>query len=502
MGRLPFDASRVNKPEDGPPARREQKRFGEFDGTRPLTITQTCEIIKRALADRVPSRIRVVGEISNFSDRNHWYLSLKDEKSVISCVMWAAAAKKCDFRPESGQQVVATGRVDFYGPQGRVQLYIDKLEPVGQGALEIKFRQLCEELKKQGYFDETHKIPMPGFPEHLAIITSANGAAFHDVARTARGQWPGVKLSLIDARVQGDGAAAEIARAIQAIDRCAERFSIDAIILTRGGGSLEDLWAFNERPVADAVFQCELPIACAIGHETDTTVAELVADMRYSTPTQAGARLVADIAAEHQHIGQLDQRLSLSVKRSIEQARAKLDGLANRPMFKNPGAALEQYHQTLDAQRRRLEAAMRRLVDGHRLRLNRCQQQIARIEPAGRVRLTRQRLQSSAHAMTVGIQRQIELQTMRLKGLERELRAIGPHHVLERGYTYTMNESGELIRAAEQVAPGQKMVTHLVEGKIESEVVQAGKAPRKRPPGKKKSSRKKNPKDDGPSLFD
>ncbi|MHC4994472.1 MAG: exodeoxyribonuclease VII large subunit, partial [Planctomycetota bacterium] len=356
MGRLPFDASRVDKPDTGGPARREQKRFGEFDGTRPLSITQTCEIIKRALADRVPSKIRVVGEISNFSDRNHWYLSLKDEKNVLGCVMWSAAAKKCDFRPEQGQQVVATGRIDFYGPQGRVQLYIDKLEPVGQGALEIQFRQMCEELKKLGYFDEAHKIPMPDFPEHLAIITSASGAAFHDVARTARGQWPGVKLSLIDARVQGEGAAADIARAIGAIDQCADRFGIDAIILTRGGGSLEDLWAFNERPVADAVFNCQLPIAAAVGHETDTTIAELVADMRYSTPTQAGARLVADIEVEHQHLSQLHQRLDHSVKRGVEQARTRLESLANRPMFKNPGAALEQYHQTLDAQRRHLTA--------------------------------------------------------------------------------------------------------------------------------------------------
>src|SRR5690606_26173107 len=220
----------------------------------------------------------------NFSDRAHWFFSLKDERATIRCVCFASSARQVECPVRDGMQVVCTGRVDFYDAQGHVQLYVDRIEPVGQGALELRLRQLMEELRELGYFDEAAKKPLPVLPRRVAVVTSRSAAALQDVIDTARRRWAGCRLYLYDVRVQGAAAAPEIARAIDALGRQHKRLRLDAIIVSRGGGSIEDLWAFNERIVAEAIHRCPLPIVAAIGHETDTTVAELVADLRCSTP--------------------------------------------------------------------------------------------------------------------------------------------------------------------------------------------------------------------------
>jgi len=242
MSRLPFDPDRLPPADAGKSARRESARYGALKTDRPLTVSQTADLIKRVLADRTPSPVRVIGEISNFSERQHWYLSLRDDANVLNCVMWASAARKCDFSPRDGQEVIAAGRLDYYGPQGRLQLYIDGLEPVGQGALEQRFRELCDEFRQLGFFDEDAKQPLPPFPQRIAVVTSESGAALQDVIRTTKQRWAGCQLLLADVRVQGEGAADQIARTVRALSAQREALSIDAIILTRGGGSIEDLW--------------------------------------------------------------------------------------------------------------------------------------------------------------------------------------------------------------------------------------------------------------------
>ena len=255
--------------------------------------------------------MRVVGEVSNLSDRTHWFFSLKDEGAAMRCVCFASNAKRVGFPMRDGMQVVVTGRVDFYDAQGSVQLYVDRIEPVGQGALELKLRQMIEELKGLGYFDLEHKQPLPTMPTRIAVVTSRSAAALQDVINTVNQRWAGCRLYLYDVRVQGEQAAGEIAEAIKRISKHGKKLGIDAVILTRGGGSIEDLWAFNERVVADAVYACGLPIVAAIGHETDTTVAELVADVRCATPTQAAMTLVPEREALHHQVHQLGQRLGL-----------------------------------------------------------------------------------------------------------------------------------------------------------------------------------------------
>lgn len=469
---MPFDPGRVPEPEVGVPARRERKRFGEFEAGRPLTVTQVCELVKRVIADRAPSPLRVVGEVSNFSERGHWYLSLKDEQgSILHCVVWATAAKKCAFTPERGQQVVASGKLDYYGPQGKLQLYVDELQPVGQGALELKFRQLCDELRGLGYFEESRKRAMPVFPEHIAIVTSANGAALHDVINTARQRWAGVRLSVVDVKVQGEDAAEQIARAVDALSKGYTALGIDAVILTRGGGSMEDLWAFNERSVADAVFRCEVPIAVGVGHETDTCIAELVADLRCSTPTQAAARLVCDAESERHHVEQLSDRLGGALRRMAERMRVRLDHLAAHPVFRRPAERFTPLRTELDHLLHRLAAGNQQRVMRARRSLDAAHHAVAGIEPRARLRLARREVEASDAALRAAVMRGVAKRQGAVEAVGRQLVAVGPQSVLQRGYSYTTDAEGRLVRSTSQVKPGQRLVTNLSDGRVESDVV-------------------------------
>jgi len=261
---------------------------------QPLTITQLAASIESAIKDSFPKKIRVIAEISSVTNRTHYYFTLKDQSATISAVLFASAAKRCRTLPAHGQKVIATGKLDYYAPTGRLSLIIDKLEPAGQGDLEQRYKALCQDLRARGWFDPATKQPLPIFPRSIAIITSATGAALQDVLDTAKKRCPAVSILIVDARVQGDQAKSQIANALNQISKQHKQLGIDAVILTRGGGSLEDLWAFNEPIVAKAIHNCPVPIVAAIGHETDTTIAELVADERAATPTQAAMKLEED----------------------------------------------------------------------------------------------------------------------------------------------------------------------------------------------------------------
>lgn len=468
MARLPFNFSALPDQDPGPPALRERDESKGSPG--PLTVTQAAALIKGVLAERAPSPIRIVGEVSNFTDRNHWYFSLKDEGASLPCVMWAATARKSLFTPEHGQQVVVSGRLDFYGPQGKLQVYVESMEPVGRGPLEVRYRQLCEELRKAGYFDEARKRAMPVFARHIAVVTSATGAALQDVIRTARQRWAGVKLSHFDVRVQGPGAAEEIARAVGLLSEQHERLGIEVIVLTRGGGSLEDLWAFNERVVADAVFRSRVPVAVGVGHETDTTIAELVADLRCSTPTQVAARIVPDAAAESQHLEQMEHRLTHGLLRLGEHARTRLDALARHPIFRRPTDRFRELRREVERVELGLSAsikgrvvALSALLDSHR-------HSMACIEPVTRLRAARQQVAEGERRLVSSLAHRMQARGERLAALERQLEAVGPTSVLNRGYTYTTDPSGRLLKTAAAAREAGSLVTRFVDGEVGSRV--------------------------------
>ncbi len=437
--------------------------------------------IKAAVNTHLPAKVRVVGEVSNLSDRNHWFFSLKDGEAVIRCVMFASAARAVRFKARDGVEVVATGRVDVYPAQGSVQLYVDKLEPVGVGELELRLRELINELRGEGYFDDEHKRPLPAMPTRIAVVTSRSAAALQDVIDTAARRWGGCELVLVDVRVQGEQAAPQIAGAINQLSEHGGSLGIDAIILTRGGGSIEDLWAFNERVVADAVWDCTLPIVAAIGHETDVTVAELVADHRCATPTQAAMTLVPDRAVLEQQVAQSADRLTHALKRRAEHGRQRLRAAERHPAMSRPERLVTQARQRLGGLASRLDRALPAFTAAYLPRLD-----------------------TLARALPQAVTRRIARDTETLDALQRELDAIGPTSVLARGYTYTLGPDGGLLRSAEAASAAGRLTTVFPDGRVDSGV--QGASPAAQPiapapaPAPRRRRRRKPPL--GPGLFD
>lgn len=493
MERLPFDPKKVPSPPKSKekPARRDRKRLSNVADARQMTVSQLAEVIKSTLEQKIPSPLRVVGEVSNLSDRGHWYFSLKDDRAVIGCVAWSSSAKKFGFTPSDGDEVVATGHVSHYEPQGRTQLYVSKLEPVGAGALEIAFRKMCAELRNKGYFDPAHKIPLPVFPRKIAVITSRDGAAVQDVIATARQRCPAVSLAICDVRVQGDGAAAEVANAIRWVDANRHRLGVDAILVTRGGGSIEDLWAFNERIVADAAYDCELPIVAAIGHESDTTVIELVADVRAATPTQAAMRLVPSREELNRQLAHQRDRLTVVTRRRVEHGRHRLEGAARHETFRRPELIVQRARERLTGSARHLQAAVRQVYSAVHLKLEQLAGRLALIGPqaivwkqheklavledrlrnAARHRIDqRPRITQLQRSLRAAHRHVVRSARLRADSIEQRLVAVDPLRVLERGFSVTQRQDGSVVRSAGDVTGGDRVVTRVVDGAFASVV--------------------------------
>ncbi len=458
------------KPEPGTRARREQARYGSIVEAQQLTVSQLSRLIDETLKDRLPSPLRVIGEISGFRDRTHWYFDLKDADAVLSCVAFANVARGAGFVPENGMEVVITGRVEHYGKQGKTQIYAQKIEPIGAGALELAFRRLCEELRQAGYFDPSRKRALPTFPRRVAVLTSKSGAALQDVLDTMRKRSPAVGVALVDVRVQGDQAAGEIATALRALSAQHERFGIDAIILTRGGGSMEDLWAFNERLVADAVYECSIPIVAAIGHETDTTIAELVADERAATPTQAAMRLTPDREALIEQVSQLSRRLGRSLTTHLRHERQRLLAAARHPAFADPKGRITQAQRELRQLALNLAGALRTNAGAAGLRLHRAEQRLLAQRPQRVIEQWRQQLEQDQARLALALKHGLTGKREHLHSLERQLEIAGPLSVFRRGYSCTLDEAGDLVRSIEQVQPGERLTTRVADGEIASTV--------------------------------
>lgn len=458
-------------PEPDPPlARRERAMAAHLGEARPLTVSQVSEIITRTLEDRIPSPLRVIGEVSNLSTRHHWYFSLKDDKAVLSCVAWASNAKRLAMTPRDGQEVVATGQVGHYAPQGRTQFYVTDLRPVGEGALEARFKALCEELRRLGYFDDARKRPLPAYPGRIAVVTSKTGAALQDVIATAAQRWPAVGLLVFDVRVQGEGAAEEVARTIRRINRERLTLGVEAILVTRGGGSIEDLWTFNERLVADAILESTLPVVAAIGHESDVTIAELVADLRAATPTQAVMRLIPAARELAKQIDHVEHRLRSMLIRRLEREQERLNLLARSDIVRGPQAALERLVERLDRQHEGLRLAQRQAITQRRINLERLTRRLLRLRPADVTARQRERLSVIHTRLREGLIHRLALARRALEGREQTLQAFEVHGVLRRGFSYTTTPRGGLIRSIGDVQSGDVMLTHLSDGVVRSVV--------------------------------
>lgn len=332
------------------------------DGRLTLTVSELNETVSSLLeADLRLRDLCVLGELSNYKiyPSGHHYFTLKDQESSLRCVMFRGSASRLRFQPENGMRVFAYGSLRVYSRDGIYQLYCSGIVPDGVGDLQLAFEQLKQRLYAEGLFDETHKKPLPMFPERIAIVTSSAGAAVHDMIRILRQRWPMTKLLVLPVRVQGSEAPAEIASAI----RYANRHRIaDLIITGRGGGSLEDLWAFNDERVARAIYASEIPVISAVGHEPDVTISDFVADCRASTPSNAAEFAVPDQREIEEQLSGIAVRMSQAVSRDLQRRRQHLDSLSNRGVLRDASSFVDLRRMDLDRVTEKLASAGQKLI--------------------------------------------------------------------------------------------------------------------------------------------
>ncbi|WP_037352408.1 exodeoxyribonuclease VII large subunit [Selenomonas sp. FC4001] len=312
------------------------------------SVSDVNRYLKDLLArEPLLSGLSVRGEISNFKQypSGHCYFTLKDANSALKCVMFRSRAQYLRFLPQNGMQVVAGGTISVYERDGVYQLYVDSLMPEGTGDLALAFEQLKKKLSAEGLFDQSRKQPLPAFPKKIGVVTSPAGAVLRDIYRVSKRRWPSVQLVLYPVQVQGEGAAEQIARGI---DFFAEEYAVDVIIAGRGGGSMEDLWAFNEEPVVRAIATCPVPLISAVGHETDFTLADFAADVRAATPSQAAELAVPDRAEVKRQVENLTSQLTRQIRREIDLRRQRLDHVLQSRVMRQPQSMLAERRQRLD----------------------------------------------------------------------------------------------------------------------------------------------------------
>jgi exodeoxyribonuclease VII large subunit len=439
------------------------------------TVSQVSSMVAAAIEERLPSRLIISGQISDFKvhSSGHCYFSLKDAGSVLSCVMWASKVKSLKFRPENGMAVLATGSVEVYIQGGRYQFYADKLDPAGVGALQLAFEQMKLKLQAEGLFAVEHKKPLPRYPMHIGVITSASGAAIEDIRNSIYKRWPCAELYLFDVPVQGEGAAAKIAAAIRKANQMRKKLRLDVLIVGRGGGSMEDLWAFNEEAVARAIYDSELPIISAVGHEVDFTIADFVADVRASTPTQAGVLAVPDINEVLAGLESAKKRLGQVVKGELRHLKLQLQTILASAIFRQPRRVLENNIQRLDEVVVNLEDALEQKLKRAGQAIQQAQMAMVRIEPKRFLLASRNRLDQLAGRAGYAFHKRLSEKVLQITAAENRLQALNPRGVLERGYSITVNQrTGKVVTAAADVNPGDVIQTELARQNTIESVVQ------------------------------
>ncbi len=439
------------------------------------TVSQITSLIKTSLENSLPGQLTITGEISNFrpnAKSGHCYFDLKDENSIIPAVMWNSDFIKLKFKPENGLAVLAKGHIDVYAPQGKYQFYTESMLPAGMGALQLAFEQLKKRLEAEGLFAPEHKRELPKYPFRIGIVTSKSGAALHDIADSIYNRWPVAKLYLYDVPVQGEGAGKKIASAIKDINRRNAVLKLDVLIVGRGGGSMEDLWAFNEEVVARAIFASEIPIISAVGHEVDFTIADFVADARASTPTKAGVIAAADIKEVLRQIDSAGKRIKQDAESILKLYEQELKTILATAVFRNPLVIIENRQQTIDDIENNLADTAKSTVANIRALLHEYFEQILKIEPHKilsdkkiTLNTAGSKIAQKINQIWANAKNQIDTQNAKLS-------ACNPKSVLNRGYSIAKNAlTGKVITSTTDVNIGDLLVTELAnENIIESKV--------------------------------
>lgn len=451
-----------SKPADAP-AKAEPYSVGRL-------LREVNAYVSRFHAEKRQARIDVLGEISDLrrSAPGHLYFALKDKDGRLPCIVYASQAARFRFEIEAGMQVVATGRVNLWQPRMEIQLVVDRLEPVGQGALALAFEQRKAKLAKDGLFDEARKKKIPTLPRRVGIVTSKDAAALRDVLKVLWGRMPNAQVVLSPARVQGNGAALELAAALQRLD---QQNACDVILLVRGGGSLEDLWAFNELEVVHALAKMKTPVISGVGHETDTTLADWVADARAATPSHAAARAVPDVYALTRRVDALRLRLRSRARAQVQNHRLRVARAAKA--LGDPRLAIFPARRQVDRYQRLLDDALRARLGEEQERLEALHDRLLRQSPQRQWAKRQKELEKLVPRLFGAMATKREQAGRRLALSCAQLEALSPLSVLHRGYGLILKEEGRkasLVKSVEQIAPGDQVRLRFADGEASAQI--------------------------------
>ncbi|MCG5516973.1 MAG: exodeoxyribonuclease VII large subunit [Pseudomonadota bacterium] len=433
-----------------------------------LTVSALNEAVRAELEGSFPL-IWVEGELSNLARpaSGHLYFSLKDSGAQVRCALFRNRARLLGFRPTDGTQVLARARVSLYAPRGDYQLIVEHMEASGDGALRRAFEALRRQLEAEGLFDPAARRPLPAFPRRVGVVTSPSGAAIRDILSVLRRRFPALPVLIFPVPVQGTEAAPAMVRALE---QAAHQGNCDVLILARGGGSLEDLWAFNEESVARAIRACPVPVVSGVGHETDVTIADFAADLRAATPS-AAAELVSPNGQDLiQRVAHQQALLQERMNRRLHALRLQLQTLERHLRQQHPERRLQDRSQRLDELEQRLRQAMVRRQQDQRARLQVLWSRLQRTSPAARVLTGQERCEQFSQRLHRAMDLRLERLNTRLTGNARTLHTVSPLATLGRGYSILADESGQVIRTASQVQPNQRLQARLGEGEIHCRV--------------------------------
>jgi exodeoxyribonuclease VII large subunit len=433
-----------------------------------LSVSELTARISNVLSTQF-SNLWVEGEVSNYrpAQSGHLYFTLKDAKAQVRCVCFRTQAMRLTFRPEDGLKLIVRGSISVYEPRGEYQIYVEHIEPSGVGALQLAFEQLKKRLEAEGLFDPAGKKPLPMLPRRIGIVTSPKGAAVRDILRILRRRFPNLHLIVYPVRVQGDGAAEEIVAGLKYFSR---KQNVDVILLARGGGSIEDLWSFNEESVARAIAACTIPVVSGVGHESDFTIADFVADVRASTPSAAAEIVVKSRQEFQKHLLDLEHKISQRTRYVLLKYRHHLKELTTHRGFRRLEDLLRRHRQQTDEMVSRLGLALQGRIERLRRRYTVAATRIASFDLRGRIRALGLRLVQRSTELGVRMERLMGTKIQLWERLRVQLDERSPLRVLQRGYAICTDAAGNVVNAADQVAVGAEVNVQLARGRLGAEV--------------------------------
>jgi exodeoxyribonuclease VII large subunit len=431
---------------------------------RALTVTQLTERIQGVLETELFD-VWVEGEVSNLriADSGHWYFSLKDDHAQVKAVVWRTATRLLKFKPKDGMRVLARGGVRVYAPRGEYQISVEVLEPLGKGSLQQAFEELKEKLQKEGLFEPARKRPLPLLPRCVGVVTSPTGAVIQDILRVLGRRYANLEVLVYPARVQGPEASWEVAQGIKALNRIR---GLDVIIVARGGGSLEDLWPFNDEMVVRALAASKVPTISAVGHETDFTISDFVADLRAPTPSAAAERVVQAKEDIRARIDALSARGEGALRLRLARVRARVAAVTSHRVFEAERGRLRGHAQRVDELALRAETAVRRRLERARERVSRHHQRVEAFRWDRQLAERRSRVEERAARLVDLLRGRVAREQGALARLAGKLDSLSPLSVLSRGYALVWDGGGRLLRAAREVAPGDPVRIRLAEGQV------------------------------------